>query len=90
MKPIPLSGQDATGQGVQNIISGWQTMTVYKQVPKEANAAAKAAVQLLKGQKLTTTVMASGSRKNTASTLASGATCQYGAAAGAISRLRRR
>jgi len=55
LKPLPLSGQDATGQGVQNIISGWQTMTVYKQVPKEANAAAKAAVQLLKGQKLTTT-----------------------------------
>jgi D-xylose transport system substrate-binding protein len=53
LKPIPLSGQDATTQGVQNIISGWQTMTVYKQVPKEANAAAKAAVQLLKGKKLT-------------------------------------
>ena len=27
LKPIPLSGQDATVQGVQNIISGWQTMT---------------------------------------------------------------
>ena len=25
LKPIPLSGQDATVQGVQNIISGWQT-----------------------------------------------------------------
>jgi len=53
LKPIPLSGQDATPQGVQNIISGWQTMTGYKQVPKEATAAARAAVQLLKGQKLT-------------------------------------
>ena len=30
LKPIPLSGQDATAQGVQNIISGWQTMTVWK------------------------------------------------------------
>ena len=30
LKPIPLSGQDATPQGVQNIISGWQTMTVWK------------------------------------------------------------
>ena len=30
LKPIPLSGQDATTQGVQNIISGWQTMTVLK------------------------------------------------------------
>jgi len=30
LKPIPLSGQDATPQGFQNIISGWQTMTVWK------------------------------------------------------------
>ena len=47
-----LSGQDATVQGVQNIISGWQTMTVYKYVPDEANAAAKAAVALLKHKKV--------------------------------------
>ncbi len=40
LKPIALSGQDATVQGVQNIISGWQTNTVYKYVPDEANAAA--------------------------------------------------
>jgi D-xylose transport system substrate-binding protein len=52
LKPIPLSGQDATVQGVQNIISGWQTMTVYKYVPDEANAAAKAAVALLKHKKV--------------------------------------
>jgi D-xylose transport system substrate-binding protein len=52
LKPIPLSGQDATVQGVQNIISGWQTMTVYKYVPIEANAAAKAAVALLKHKKI--------------------------------------
>jgi D-xylose transport system substrate-binding protein len=51
LKPLPLSGQDATIQGVQNIISGWQTGTVYKYVPDEANAAAAAAVALLKGQK---------------------------------------
>ena len=49
LKPIPLSGQDATVQGVQYIISGWQTGTVYKYVPDEANAAAAAAVALLKG-----------------------------------------
>jgi D-xylose transport system substrate-binding protein len=36
---------------VQNIISGWQTNTVYKYVPDEANAAAAAAVALFKGQK---------------------------------------
>jgi D-xylose transport system substrate-binding protein len=51
LKPIPLSGQDATVQGVQNIISGWQTNTVYKYVPDEADAAAAAAVALFKGQK---------------------------------------
>jgi len=51
LKPIPLSGQDATAQGIQYIIAGWQTGTVYKYVPDEANAAAAAAVALLKGQK---------------------------------------
>ena len=51
LKPIPLSGQDATVQGVQNIISGWQTMTVYKYVPDEANATAAAAIALYKGKK---------------------------------------
>ncbi|TML26567.1 MAG: sugar ABC transporter substrate-binding protein [Actinobacteria bacterium] len=51
LKPIALSGQDATVQGVQNIISGWQSMTVYKYVPNEANAAAKAAVALLHHKK---------------------------------------
>jgi len=49
LKPLPLSGQDASVGGVQNIISGWQTGTVYKFVPAEANAAAAAAVALIKG-----------------------------------------
>jgi D-xylose transport system substrate-binding protein len=51
LKPIPLSGQDASPQGVQYILAGWQTGTVYKYVPDEANAAAAAAVALVKGQK---------------------------------------
>ena len=51
LKPLPLSGQDASVGGVQNIISGWQTGTVYKYVPAEANAAAAAAVALIKGKK---------------------------------------
>jgi len=55
LDPIPLSGQDATTQGVQNIISGWQTMTVFKDVRKLATAAAKAAVDLVKGKKVPTT-----------------------------------
>ena len=51
LKPIPLSGQDASPQGVQYILAGWQTGTVYKYVPDEAKAAAAAAVALLKGKK---------------------------------------
>ena len=51
LNPIPLSGQDATVQGAQYIISGWQSGTVYKPVPAEANAAAAAAIALVKGQK---------------------------------------
>ena len=51
LKAIPLSGQDATAQGVQNIISGWQSMTVHKEYKKLATASAAAAVALLKGQK---------------------------------------
>jgi len=50
LKPIPISGQDATPQGIQYILAGWQTGTVYKYVPDEANAAAAAAVALVKGQ----------------------------------------
>ena len=49
LKPIPLSGQDATAQGAQNIISGWQSGTVYKPAKVEAPAAAALAVALLKG-----------------------------------------
>jgi D-xylose transport system substrate-binding protein len=63
LKPIPLSGQDATPQGVQYILAGWQTGTVYKYVPDEANAAAAAAVALLKGTTpKTTTTRKNGSR----------------------------
>jgi D-xylose transport system substrate-binding protein len=53
LKPIPLTGQDATPTGVQYILAGWQSGTVFKNVTNEANAAAKAAIQLLKGQKVT-------------------------------------
>jgi D-xylose transport system substrate-binding protein len=52
LDPIPLSGQDATAQGAQNIISGWQSGTVYKPAKVEANAAALAAVALLRGGKV--------------------------------------
>ena len=65
LKPIPLSGQDATPQGVQNIISGWQTMTVWKDTRKLATASANAAIALAKGQKpkQTGTVAYGGSKR---------------------------
>jgi D-xylose transport system substrate-binding protein len=63
LQPIPLSGQDASIQGVQYILAGWQTGTVYKYVPDEANAAAAAAVALLHGKKpKTTTTRKNGSK----------------------------
>ena len=54
LDPVPLSGQDATAQGVQNILSGWQTMTVYKSIRTEANAAATVADGILKGKPINT------------------------------------
>jgi D-xylose transport system substrate-binding protein len=50
---IPLTGQDATPTGVQYILAGWQSGTVYKSVRAEANAAAGIAIQLLKHKKVT-------------------------------------
>jgi D-xylose transport system substrate-binding protein len=52
-KPIPLTGQDATPTGVQFILAGDQTGTVYKSVREEANAAAKAAIAIVKGNPVT-------------------------------------
>jgi D-xylose transport system substrate-binding protein len=50
---VPVTGQDATVQGLQNILNGDQCMTVYKAIKKEASAAAELAVGLAKGQKKT-------------------------------------
>jgi D-xylose transport system substrate-binding protein len=47
---IPVTGQDATLEGIQNILNGDQCMTVYKAIKKETDAAAKLAISLLKGQ----------------------------------------
>ncbi len=50
LKPVPLTGQDATPTGVQFILAGWQTGTVYKSVRLEANAAAAAAIAIINGK----------------------------------------
>ena len=48
--PVPLSGQDATAAGIQKIVLGKQTMTVYKPIQAEADVAAKAALALCAGE----------------------------------------
>jgi D-xylose transport system substrate-binding protein len=48
---VPVTGQDATVQGLQNILAGDQCMTVYKAIKKEADAASRLAIGLAKGQK---------------------------------------
>ena len=48
--PIPLSGQDASAAGIQNILLGKQTMTVYKPIQAEAETAVQAALALCSGK----------------------------------------
>jgi D-xylose transport system substrate-binding protein len=50
LKQIPVTGQDATPEGIQNILAGDQCMTVYKAVKKEADAASKLAIALATGK----------------------------------------
>ncbi|TCB97488.1 sugar ABC transporter substrate-binding protein [Micromonospora zingiberis] len=51
---VPVTGQDADPQALQNILAGDQCMTVYKAVKKEADAAAELAIALAKGERKTT------------------------------------
>jgi D-xylose transport system substrate-binding protein len=46
---IPVTGQDATVQGLQNILDGTQCMSVYKSAKGEAAALVTLAVGLIKG-----------------------------------------
>ena len=49
-KKVPTTGQDATLQGLQNILQGYQCMTVYKPIYLEAQAAVALAIYLRAGQ----------------------------------------
>jgi D-xylose transport system substrate-binding protein len=46
---VLVTGQDATVAGLQNILKGDQSMTVYKAIPKEAMATAQLVAALSKG-----------------------------------------
>jgi D-xylose transport system substrate-binding protein len=52
---VPVTGQDATVEGLQNILAGTQCMSVYKSATEEAGALADAAIALATGQPVTTT-----------------------------------
>jgi D-xylose transport system substrate-binding protein len=51
---VVLTGQDSQVEGLQNILKGDQSMTIFKNVSLEANAAAKLAIALIGGQDPTT------------------------------------
>jgi D-xylose transport system substrate-binding protein len=50
--PVPLSGQDATQAGIQNVLLGKQTVSVYKPIQDEAGVAAAIALALRSGDDL--------------------------------------
>jgi D-xylose transport system substrate-binding protein len=52
---VPVTGQDATIDGLRNILTGDQCMTVYKAIKLEADAAAELAVGLARGENKATT-----------------------------------
>ncbi|GGO78494.1 sugar ABC transporter substrate-binding protein [Nocardioides deserti] len=52
---VPVTGQDATVEGLQNILAGTQCMTVYKSATQEAAALAEVAIALVNGEEAETT-----------------------------------
>ena len=51
---MPVTGQDATVEGLQNVLAGTQCMTVYKSAKLEAGALADAAIALVNGEEAET------------------------------------
>jgi len=51
-RTIPTTGQDAILYALQNVLSDWQCMTVYKPIYRQAAAAAAVAVMLRAGESL--------------------------------------
>ena len=62
---IPITGQDASVEGLQNILQGYQCGTVYKNTDLEAKAASDLAIALIKGED--TSSLVTGSVKDTES-----------------------
>ena len=62
---VPVTGQDATADGLQAILRGDQYMTVYKPIKQEADAAAKLTAALAKGDTAAADALATGSVDDT-------------------------
>ena len=58
---VPITGQDASVEGLQNILAGNQCMTVYKNTALEADLASKLAIDVINGDKSAADSLASGS-----------------------------
>jgi D-xylose transport system substrate-binding protein len=62
---IPVTGQDATDEGLQRVLLGTQCVTVYKAVKQEAAAAADLAIKIIKGDQAGADAIATGVSKDT-------------------------
>ena len=62
---VPVTGQDATADGLQAILRGDQYMTVYKPIKQEADAAAKLTAALAKGDTAAADALATGTTEDT-------------------------
>ncbi|MEO1288228.1 MAG: substrate-binding domain-containing protein [Chloroflexota bacterium] len=61
---IPVTGQDATVGGIQNVLAGHQSMTVYKAIRAEADAAAGLAIAIINGNQAAINTMVNGTTDN--------------------------
>jgi D-xylose transport system substrate-binding protein len=61
---IPVTGQDATVGGIQNVLAGRQSMTVYKAIRAEARAAAGLAIAIVTNNTPAIELLANGSVNN--------------------------
>ena len=62
---VPVTGQDASIEGLQRVLAGTQCMTVYKNTNLEADLASKLAIDVIKGDQSAADALATGSVKDT-------------------------
>ena len=62
LNSVALTGQDATATGVQNILAGLQSGTVYKPIKREAAAAVKVAINIINRKTVNTNGKVNGTR----------------------------